>query len=67
MYRIKKENNMLKENDRIAWRYKGSKGYRGGFIKEINKQMILIADSRFGIGQWLNRKEIEIEILEDTD
>ena len=55
---------MLKANDRIAWRYKGNKGYSDGFIKETKGKMLEIAGSRFGIGQWLNSEEIEIEILE---
>ena len=55
---------MLKENDRIAWRYKDNKGYMDGIIKEINGKMLRIADCRYGLEQWLNGEEIEIEILE---
>ena len=55
---------MLKKGDRIAWRYKDSKIYTDGFIKEINGKMIRIVDCPpFGTTYWLNSEEIEIEIL----
>lgn len=58
---------MLKENDKIAWRYKDNKGYMEGYIREINGKMLLVADSGYGLKQWLNINEIEIEILKKTD
>lgn len=58
---------MLKENDRIAWRFKGNQGYLEGYVKEINGKMLSIADSDYGLKQWVNIDEIEIEILEKTD
>lgn len=57
---------MLKKNDRIVWRYKGNKGYSDGFVRETSGKMLKVADSMFGMGQWLNSEEIEIEILEKT-
>ena len=63
---------MLKENTRIAWRLKDNlgldqnQGYLEGYIKEINGKMLSIADSAYGIRQWINSEEIEIEILEKT-
>ena len=42
---------MLKENDRIAWRYKGNKVYHDGFTRETNGKMLKVDDSMFGIGQ----------------
>ena len=54
---------MLKENNRIAWRSKGNKGYCEGFVREISGKMLKIADDRFETGQWLNSEEIEIEPL----
>lgn len=57
---------MLKENDRIAWRYKGDKGYVDGLVKEVNGKMLLVADSCYGIKHWLNSEEVEIEVLKKT-
>lgn len=40
---------MLRENDRIVWRFKGNQGYVEGYIKEINEKMLLVADSNYGL------------------
>lgn len=58
---------MLKENDRIAWRYEGNKGYSEGFVKEVNGKMIRIANSLIERAEWFNGEEIEIEILNRTN
>lgn len=58
---------MLKINDRIVWRFKGDKIYTEGYVKEINGKILSIASSIFGLRQWVNSEEIEVEILEKTD
>lgn len=42
---------MLKEKDRIVWRFKNDQRYTEGYIKEINGEMLSVADSNYGLRQ----------------